>query len=141
MKCTEIECTEKPNCNKELYAETFASCFRMCIRVNPAVVEEHREKLAKRPNRLRLDPDALRWTPIISNQMLFDEESRTEWEVRTNKFIVICTKHKILYITILFSYTVLCFASYTLSPMHLFHNPFVERKYSGVFWFLVIDYF
>ena len=46
------------------------------------MIEAYHEKLRKRPTpRLKLDPDALRWTPVVSSQMLRDEESRTEWEV------------------------------------------------------------
>ena len=53
------------------------------MKINRKLLEKHHEREKCRPvPRLKLDPEALRWTPIVSTQMLRDEESRTEWEVR-----------------------------------------------------------
>ena len=45
------------------------------------LVDNHWGKVQARP-RLELDMDALRWTPIISDAAVEEEESRTQIEVR-----------------------------------------------------------
>lgn len=55
--------------------------FSMCVVKNQAVIDIYNEKLKRRPSRLKLDPESLRWTPVVSRQMLVDEENRAEFEV------------------------------------------------------------
>lgn len=50
--------------------------------VNRQLVNEHMEKLRSgKIKRLQLNPDALKWTPLVSSQSLLEEEKNTENEV------------------------------------------------------------
>ena len=50
--------------------------------VNKTLVSAHMEKVtARKDQRIELDPECLRWTPLISSQTLMDEEHRAELEV------------------------------------------------------------
>lgn len=50
--------------------------------VNRQLVNEHMEKLQSgKIKRLQLNPDALKWTPLISSQSLLEEEKSTANEV------------------------------------------------------------
>lgn len=55
---------------------------RIVIAVNKELVKEHMEKLeAKKHLRIDLDQDCLRWTPLISNYVISEEERKAETEV------------------------------------------------------------
>lgn len=57
-------------------------CYRIVLAVNRKVIDEHMERLkAKQHQRIEIDEDSLRWTPLISTQMLSDEEKQAEKEV------------------------------------------------------------
>ena len=63
--------------------------FRVVIMVNRQLVNEHMEKLQSgKIKRLSLNPDALKWTPLISSQSLLDEEKSTANEVIVNNFCI-----------------------------------------------------
>ena len=52
------------------------------ILVDKKLVNDHMEKLnASKHKRLTVDEDSLRWTPLISSQVLMEEEKQTEKEV------------------------------------------------------------
>lgn len=54
------------------------------IAVNKELVKVHMEKLeAKKHLRIDLDQDCLRWTPLISNYVISEEERKAETEVGT----------------------------------------------------------
>ncbi|XP_069123759.1 histone acetyltransferase KAT6B-like isoform X3 [Argopecten irradians] len=56
---------------------------KIVIAVNKQLVKEHMERLeAKRHQRIELDPDSLRWTPLISSHCINEEERRAETELR-----------------------------------------------------------
>lgn len=56
--------------------------FRIVISVNRKKIQEYMDKLKlKAHQRLELDAECLRWTPLISNQTLLEEEKRAEKEV------------------------------------------------------------
>ena len=58
-------------------------CFRVVILKNKKLVNDHMEKLeSSKHKRLGVDEEALRWTPLISSQVLMEEEKQTEKEVR-----------------------------------------------------------
>lgn len=57
------------------------------IAINKDLVKEHMEKLeAKKHLRIELDQDSLRWTPLISNYAISEEERKAESEVRQRPF-------------------------------------------------------
>lgn len=48
---------------------------KFVICVNWKLVEEHAQKLAQRKTKLNLDPECLRWTPLVTNQLnVFSDE-------------------------------------------------------------------
>lgn len=56
---------------------------KIVIAVNKDLVKEHMEKLeAKKHLRIDLDQDCLRWTPLISNYVISEEERKAETELR-----------------------------------------------------------
>ncbi|XP_061174962.1 histone acetyltransferase KAT6B-like isoform X1 [Saccostrea echinata] len=56
---------------------------KIVIAVNKELVKEHMEKLeAKKHLRIELDQDCLRWTPLISNYVISEEERKAESELR-----------------------------------------------------------
>lgn len=58
---------------------------RIVIAVNKQLVSEHMERLAgKRHQRIELDAECLRWTPLISSHCINEEERRAETEVCDN---------------------------------------------------------
>ncbi|XP_052765704.1 histone acetyltransferase KAT6A-like isoform X5 [Mya arenaria] len=55
---------------------------KVVVMVNRPLVDDHMERLQSgRSRRLDLNPDALKWTPLISSQSLAEEEKNTENEV------------------------------------------------------------
>ena len=63
--------------------EMFGMQEKKCVlKVNRKSVEEHMVKTEKRRAlRIKLDAECLRWTPVVSSQMLLDEERQAEAEV------------------------------------------------------------
>ena len=61
----------------------FHGCYcRVVIVINRKVVDEHMEKIKSgRLKRLDVNPDALKWTPLVSSQNLQEEEKKAENEV------------------------------------------------------------
>ncbi|XP_078316982.1 uncharacterized protein LOC111118300 isoform X4 [Crassostrea virginica] len=56
---------------------------KIVIAINKDLVKEHMEKLeAKKHLRIELDQDSLRWTPLISNYAISEEERKAESELR-----------------------------------------------------------
>ena len=56
---------------------------RLALCVDQNMLDRYAAKLeANRDRRIDLEPAALRWTPMISSQMLLDEEFMTQLEVR-----------------------------------------------------------
>ncbi|XP_052686020.1 histone acetyltransferase KAT6B-like isoform X3 [Crassostrea angulata] len=56
---------------------------KIVIAVNKELVKVHMEKLeAKKHLRIDLDQDCLRWTPLISNYVISEEERKAETELR-----------------------------------------------------------
>ncbi|GAB1603151.1 histone acetyltransferase KAT7-like, partial [Argonauta hians] len=54
---------------------------RVVILVNRKLIREHMQRLkTKLRHRIDVDPDYLRWTPLISTQLLLEEEKRAEKE-------------------------------------------------------------
>lgn len=52
------------------------------IAVNKKLISDHMEKLAARQHqRIELDQECLRWTPLISSHVISEEERRAESEV------------------------------------------------------------
>lgn len=57
------------------------------LHLNKKLINEHMQRMkAKLQRKLELDPDALRWTPLISNLTLIEEEKRVEKEVGFQSF-------------------------------------------------------
>ncbi len=55
---------------------------RCVLRVDRTSVDDYMSRTAKRrAQRIELDPDCLRWTPVVSTQMLLEEERQAEAEV------------------------------------------------------------
>ena len=52
----------------------------MMLNINYKMVHAHYERIQSRPRR-QLDIEALRWTPVISDATIEEEESRTQIEV------------------------------------------------------------
>lgn len=61
--------------------------FRLVMLHWHKIVSEYAEKHKGRgPTRLALDPECLRWTPLISLQALEEEEELAEKEVRLKSY-------------------------------------------------------
>lgn len=57
--------------------------FRIVLAIDKELIDNYMAKLeAKKHLRLKLDPDCLRWTPLISNFNISEEEKKAEKEVR-----------------------------------------------------------
>lgn len=55
---------------------------KIVIAVNKDLINEHMSKLeTKKHLRIPLDPDSLRWTPLISSHVIVEEEKLAESEV------------------------------------------------------------
>lgn len=57
---------------------------------------------SKLQQRIDVDPDCLRWTPLISTQLLLEEEKRAEKEV--SNFLLNYTLYMYFFFLIFFSY-------------------------------------
>ena len=56
--------------------------FRIVLAIDKELIDNYMAKLeAKKHLRLKLDPDCLRWTPLISNYNISEEEKKAEKEV------------------------------------------------------------
>ncbi|XP_053392728.1 histone acetyltransferase KAT6B-like isoform X5 [Mercenaria mercenaria] len=68
---------------------------KVVIMVNRQLVNDHMEKLQSgKMKRLQLNPDALKWTPLISSQSLLDEEKSTANELRKMSKLVSSMSHE-----------------------------------------------
>ncbi|XP_052765679.1 histone acetyltransferase KAT6B-like isoform X2 [Mya arenaria] len=68
---------------------------KVVVMVNRPLVDDHMERLQSgRSRRLDLNPDALKWTPLISSQSLAEEEKNTENELRKMSKLVSSMSHE-----------------------------------------------